>query len=150
MYCFEKVTSAKSLNSYEIPSYSAYHQGLNCLQIIHTFASIMQKVQIDNWYIETFINRTHYNKKIKSCHCKRQMPPIAHWRIVLTFDLEWWPWPWYVLHSKCAASWNPYGPCHAKYEVYTCIISKVMANVKVGHKQTNRAKTICTQIYLGA
>jgi hypothetical protein len=31
---------------------------------------------------------------------------------------------------------------HAKYEVSTCIISKVMANVKVGHKQrdiqTNR------------
>jgi len=27
---------------------------------------------------------------------------------------------------------------HAKYEVSTCNISKVMANVKVGHKQTNK------------
>jgi len=36
----------------------------------------------------------------------------------------------------------------AKYEVCTWIISKVMSNVIVGHKQTDRTITLCTRLYI--
>ena len=83
-------------------------------------------------------------KKLKT------MLNLVIWPIYLTFDLEGWPWPWHVCTQNVRLHEIH---MHAKYEVSTCNISKVMANVKVGHKhkqthkhtntQTDRAKTIC-------
>ena len=72
------------------------------------------------------------------------MPPIAHWPIYSTFDLEGWPWPWHVCTQNVRL---PEIHMHAKYEVSTCTSSKVMANVKVGHKQTD--SNISDFIFLG-
>ena len=81
------------------------------------------------------------------------MLKLVIWPIYLTADLEGWPWPWHVCTQNVRLHEIH---MHAKYEVSTCIISKVMANVKVGHKQTNRwptnkqtgQKQYAPQIYL--
>ena len=58
------------------------------------------------------------------------MLKLVIWPIYLTADLEGWPWPWHVCTQNVRLHEIH---MHAKYEVSTCIISKVMANVKVGH-----------------
>ena len=50
------------------------------------------------------------------------------WPIYLTFDLEGWPWPWHVTPQHV---WLHEIHILTKYQVYICIGSKVMANVKV-------------------
>ena len=63
------------------------------------------------------------------------MLKLVIWPIYLTFGLEGWPWPWHVCTQNVRLHEIH---MHAKYEVSTCIISKVMAKFKVGCKQTNR------------
>ena len=46
-------------------------------------------------------------------------------------------WPW--CHLKGRHSWS----MHAKYEVFISYGSKVIANVKVDNRQTDRTRTIC-------
>ena len=51
------------------------------------------------------------------------MLKLVIWPIYLTADLEGWPWPWHV----CTQNVRLYEiHMHAKYEVSTCIISKVI------------------------
>ena len=57
------------------------------------------------------------------------------WPIYVTFDLDPWPWPWHVRYQ--IEGFHEIH-LHAKYEVCRCKGDKIISNVKVADKQTNR------------